>query len=149
MNTLTRKDIPPTYTCSWNIAECSIKVQSDLDIYYTQGGTDYPFLSCRLIRKLYLDSSTVVWNGNVCNGGEAINAHFDALPASEHVINSLDTQPLVESLNPNEMAIAVSVFGTVKYQNNKNKAFTQNFTLSSQGTVWKIVSDVFRFLEKP
>ncbi|XP_046572467.1 NTF2-related export protein 2-like isoform X2 [Haliotis rubra] len=102
-----------------------------------------------LIRKLYLDTSTVVWNGSVCNGGEAINAHFDALPASEHVISSLDTQPLVEPLNPNEMAIAVSVFGTVKYQNNKNKAFTQNFTLSSQGTVWKIVSDVFRFLEKP
>ena len=47
------------------------------------------------------------------------------------------------------MAIAVTVFGNVKYANNKVKAFSENFILTSQANVWKIASDVFRFMEKP
>jgi len=44
-----------------------------------------------------------------------------------------------------QMTIIIKVFGTVKYHEKQKHVFHQNFMLTSQNNVWKIVSDSFRF----
>ena len=51
-------------------------------------------------------------------------------------------------LFPGQITIIVKTFGTVQFPNNPLKAFHQNFMLTSQNNVWKIVSDNFRFQDK-
>lgn len=48
----------------------------------------------QLLQKLYLDSATVVWNGNAVKGLEEIIKFYDTIPTSEHNLDSLDCQPL-------------------------------------------------------
>ena len=45
---------------------------------------------------------------------------------------------------PGSTTIAVFVGGTVEYEDNKPKIFSQNFVLTAEGKVWKVVSDCFR-----
>ncbi|XP_033743790.1 NTF2-related export protein 2-like isoform X2 [Pecten maximus] len=100
-----------------------------------------------LIQKLYLDSAALVWNGTPVNGLEKILKFFETLPTSEHSLDSLDCQPLIDQVCGGQMTIAIKTFGTVKYQGSKTKAFHQNFMLTSLNNVWKIVSESFRFQE--
>ena len=46
------------------------------------------------LSKLYLDSGTLVWNGNSVTGAEAIQAFLEKLPSSEHTVICLDAQPV-------------------------------------------------------
>ncbi|XP_052076817.1 NTF2-related export protein 2-like [Mytilus californianus] len=100
-----------------------------------------------LLQKLYLDSATVVWNGNAVKGLEEIIKFYDTIPTSEHNLDSLDCQPLTDQISGGQMTICVKTFGTVKYDKAKPKIFHQNFILTSVNNVWKIVSDSFRFQE--
>lgn len=50
-----------------------------------------------------------------------------------------------DKVSGGQFSIIVKTYGTVKYQNRKSKTFHQNFMLTSQNNVWKVVSDSFRF----
>ncbi|KAJ8298165.1 hypothetical protein KUTeg_024696 [Tegillarca granosa] len=100
-----------------------------------------------VLQKLYLDTATLVWNGNCINGQTDIVNFYQKLPTTEHKLESLDCQPLPDEVSSGQMTIIVKTFGTVKYQNRKPKLFHQSFMLTSQNNVWKIVSDNFRSQE--
>ena len=48
----------------------------------------------RALTRLYLDKATLIWNGNVVTGLEALANFFDMLPSSEFQVNMLDCQPV-------------------------------------------------------
>lgn len=102
------------------------------------------------VSKLYLDKANLVWNGNAVSGVEAILKWFDHLPASEHIIEGLDAQPIVAGPVDveNTNSIMVTVFGRVKFSDTGAEAFTQTFILSAADNKWKIISDTFRMVGK-
>ncbi|EDO49593.1 predicted protein, partial [Nematostella vectensis] len=100
------------------------------------------------ISKLYSKNATVVWNGNAVKGGtEQLTEFFTNLPTSEHTLHTLDCQPVSEQAIPGQTTILVIVEGLVQYEGHKAKNFSQNFLLTVEGTVWKVASDCFRFLD--
>ncbi|XP_025087109.1 NTF2-related export protein 2-like isoform X2 [Pomacea canaliculata] len=99
------------------------------------------------VRNLYMDTATLLWNGNAISNKDAILKFLEDLPTSEHTLTTLDSQPLVEPVIDGQTSIMVTVFGKACYQDTKAKGFFQTFILTSQGNVWKIVSDTYRFLE--
>ncbi|XP_051824767.1 NTF2-related export protein 2-like isoform X2 [Antechinus flavipes] len=48
----------------------------------------------RVLTRLYLDTATLVWNGNAISGLNALNEFFETLPSSEFQINVVDCQPV-------------------------------------------------------
>ena len=57
--------------------------------------------------KLYSENTTIVWNGNLVNGGSAkVTEFFNNLPATEHKLSSLDCQPVTG--NENEVGVDVT-----------------------------------------
>ncbi|MXQ99167.1 hypothetical protein E5288_WYG014768 [Bos mutus] len=103
----------------------------------------------RALTRLYLDKATLIWNGNVVTGLEALANFFDMLPSSEFQVNMLDCQPVHEQATQSQTTVLVVTSGTVKFDGNKQHYFNQNFLLTAQttanNTVWKIASDCFRF----
>lgn len=103
----------------------------------------------RALPRLYLDKATLIWNGNVVTGLDALANFFDVLPSSEFQVNMLDCQPVHEQATQAQTTVLVVTSGTVKFDGNKQHFFNQNFLLTAQvtpsNTVWKIASDCFRF----
>lgn len=103
----------------------------------------------RALTRLYLDKATLIWNGNIVTGLEALANFFDMLPSSEFQVNMLDCQPVHEQATQAQTTVLVVTSGTVKFDGNKQHYFNQNFLLTAQttanNTVWKIASDCFRF----
>ncbi|XP_054977989.1 NTF2-related export protein 2 isoform X2 [Sorex araneus] len=103
----------------------------------------------QVLTRLYLDKATVVWNGNVIIGLDALLNFFDMLPSSEFQINVLDCQPVHEYATQAQTTVLVVTSGIVKFDGNKQHFFNQTFLLTAQSspdsTVWKIASDCFRF----
>ena len=52
----------------------------------------------QILDKLYTDAATYIWNGNVCSGQEAIMKFIGTLPISEHVLETVDSQPLASKI---------------------------------------------------
>ncbi|XP_023409681.1 NTF2-related export protein 2 isoform X4 [Loxodonta africana] len=103
----------------------------------------------RALTRLYLDKATLIWNGNVVTGLDALANFFEMLPSSEFQVNMLDCQPVHEQATPSQTTVLVVTSGIVKFDGNKQHYFNQNFLLTAQSTpnntVWKIASDCFRF----
>ncbi|XP_042638440.1 NTF2-related export protein 2 [Orycteropus afer afer] len=110
----------------------------------------------RVLPRLYLDKATLIWNGNVVTGLDALTNFFETLPSSEFQVNMLDCQPVhgkigifQEQATPSQTTVLVVTSGIVKFDGNKQHYFNQNFLLTAQSTphntVWKIASDCFRF----
>ncbi|KAJ8782039.1 hypothetical protein J1605_010552 [Eschrichtius robustus] len=103
----------------------------------------------RALTRLYLDKATLIWNGNVVTGLEALANFFDTLPSSEFQVNMLDCQPVHEQATQAQTTVLVVTSGTVKFDGNRQHYFNQSFLLTAQSTpnntVWKIASDCFRF----
>ncbi|XP_059053329.1 NTF2-related export protein [Achroia grisella] len=100
--------------------------------------------SRRLTSKLYLDTGLLVWNGNGINGSDKIQKFLMDLPASNHVIRTLDAQPLYESIS-NKITYLIQACGDVTYQNdNIKKPFQQTFLIVAVDGKWKIATDCFR-----
>uniref|UniRef100_A0A4X2L7V0 NTF2-related export protein n=1 Tax=Vombatus ursinus TaxID=29139 RepID=A0A4X2L7V0_VOMUR len=103
----------------------------------------------RVLTRLYLNSATLIWNGNAISGQDALNEFFEMLPSSEFHVSVLDCQPVHEQATQSQTTILVVTCGTVKFDGNKQRYFNQNFLLTAQATpnnsVWKIASDCFRF----
>lgn len=48
---------------------------------------------------MYIDSSTLIWNGNGVTGKDNIQKFWMDLPPSEHTIQILDAQPITGKYN--------------------------------------------------
>ncbi|XP_068105710.1 NTF2-related export protein 2 [Hyperolius riggenbachi] len=103
----------------------------------------------RQLTKLYMDSATLVWNGNPISGQEALIEFFDMLPSSQFHVTLFDCQSVHEQATLGQKTVLVVTNGSVKFEGNKQHYFTQNFLLTLHTTpsnsVWKIASDCFRF----
>ncbi|KND01430.1 uncharacterized protein SPPG_03235 [Spizellomyces punctatus DAOM BR117] len=100
-----------------------------------------------LLHQMYKDSSAVLWNGNPLVGQQNASEFFLKLPATDHVVHSYDSQPVMDLGQ-----ILVTVTGTVRYGDDKqSKLFCQIFVLSpdtanpTKGTYF-VSSDHFRFV---
>ncbi|XP_032832752.1 NTF2-related export protein 2 [Petromyzon marinus] len=102
-----------------------------------------------VLTKLYLETATLVWNGTAVTGLEGLAKFFEQLPSSEHQPTMLDCQPVPEAASQGRTTVLVVTSGTVKFDGNRQRYFSQNFLLTAQGTgagtVWKVASDCFRF----
>ncbi|XP_003223417.1 NTF2-related export protein 2 [Anolis carolinensis] len=107
----------------------------------------------RVLTRLYTDDAALVWNGNAMSGQEALSKFFEMLPSSEFQVTTFDCQPVHEQATQNQTTVLVVTCGTVKFDGNKMQYFNQNFLLTAQttnnNTVWKIMSDCFRFQDWP
>ncbi|XP_031572588.1 NTF2-related export protein 1-like [Actinia tenebrosa] len=98
--------------------------------------------------KFYSANATVLWNGNVVKGEpDKLMDFFTNLPSSQHTLHSLDCQPVTDQAIPGHKTILVIAEGSVKYDGHKVENFSQNFLLTVEGTVWKVASDCFRYIE--
>ncbi|XP_050353981.1 NTF2-related export protein [Nymphalis io] len=101
--------------------------------------------SRHLTSKLYLDTGLLVWNGNGINGNDKIQKFLMDLPASNHVLKTLDAQPISENLVANRLTYLIQACGDVTYQNDDvKKPFQQSFLIVAVEGKWKIASDCFR-----
>ncbi|KAJ8723896.1 hypothetical protein PYW07_007876 [Mythimna separata] len=64
-----------------------------------------------LSSKLYLDTGLLVWNGNGINGNDKIQKFLMDLPASNHVLKTLDAQPISENLVSNKLTYLIQACG--------------------------------------
>ncbi|KAJ7310212.1 hypothetical protein JRQ81_007106 [Phrynocephalus forsythii] len=105
----------------------------------------------RVLTRLYTDDAALIWNGNAVSGQDALAKFFEMLPSSEFQVTTFDCQPVHEQATQNQTTVLVVTCGTVKFDGNKQRYFIQNFLLTAQttnnNTVWKIMSDCFRFQE--
>ncbi|KAL1131080.1 hypothetical protein AAG570_012317, partial [Ranatra chinensis] len=100
-----------------------------------------------LIQRMYMDTGVLVWNGNGTTGKEAIGKFLMELPVSEHTLNTLDSQRILDSAVLRKLAFLIKVTGIVKFHGKTTKTFTQVFMITNQDDKWKIVSDCYRFIE--
>ncbi|XP_040260787.1 NTF2-related export protein 2 [Bufo gargarizans] len=103
----------------------------------------------RQLVKLYMDTATLVWNGNPISGQNALIEFFEMLPSSDFTVNMVDCQPVHETATQGQKTVLVVANGAVKFEGNKRHYFNQIFLLTLHTTpsnsVWKIASDCFRF----
>ncbi|OAD59444.1 NTF2-related export protein [Eufriesea mexicana] len=97
-----------------------------------------------LISRLYLDTATLIWNGNGMEGKDNIQKFWTDLPPSDHSVFTLDAQPITVA---DQLTFLVKVGGQVKYDDKTSKPFNQSFLIAAMGDKWKIVSDCFRVQE--
>lgn len=100
-----------------------------------------------LISRMYLDTATLVWNGNGFEGKDNIQKFWSDLPPSDHTVYTLDAQPISGPEVANQLTFLVRIGGQVKYDDKNPKPFNQSFLLTAAGDKWKIVSDCFRAQE--
>ncbi|XP_012531169.1 NTF2-related export protein [Monomorium pharaonis] len=109
----------------------------------------YEYLDKRryLISRMYMDTATLVWNGNGVTGKDDIQKFWTDLLPSEHTINILDAQPITGPDVTSQLTFLVKVGGQVKYDEKTPKSFNQTFLITAMGDKWKIVSDCLRAQE--
>lgn len=102
------------------------------------------------LKDLYMDGSTVIWNGNSYQGLANINDFYIKLPATTHELTTLDCHPISSKAIPEGNSILIVCEGRVKIGNDKRKKeFSQNFIITTvNGNNGKIVSDCFRLIDK-
>ncbi|XP_053994061.1 NTF2-related export protein isoform X2 [Hylaeus anthracinus] len=101
------------------------------------------------ISRLYLDTATLIWNGNGIEGKDNIQKFWTDLPPSVHNVFVLDAQPITGPEVANQLTFLVKVGGQVRYDDKALKPFNQSFLITAMGDKWKIVSDCFRIQEIP
>ncbi|ELU00043.1 hypothetical protein CAPTEDRAFT_106742, partial [Capitella teleta] len=100
-----------------------------------------------MVSKFYMDSSTLLWNGNPAKGLTEVTSFLENVPSTKYVIEGMDTHPMPGEPIVDQKSILVTTSGTVQYEDSNSKGFFQNFILTAQGTTWKIVSDSMRTFE--
>ena len=101
----------------------------------------------QMMSRYHLDTGVLVWNGNGTVGKDLIQQFFEGLPPTEHILTSLDSQPILDVAASNQLTFLILVCGFVKFQEMISRPFQQNFMITVQGDKWKIVSDCFRLQE--
>ncbi|KAF0306966.1 NTF2-related export protein 1 [Amphibalanus amphitrite] len=103
-------------------------------------------LELKTLSKLYLDTGTLVWNGNSVTGADAIQAFLETLPTSEHTVICVDAQAVSSAAVDAQTTVLIVVSGQVRLKNT-TRSFQQHFMLTAQERKWKVVTDCFRFQE--
>ncbi|MFH4982901.1 hypothetical protein AB6A40_009610 [Gnathostoma spinigerum] len=93
---------------------------------------------------LYVDESTLVWNGNPVCGVENITKFLEALPQTTHNIVSMDAHA-INGPNAQQCIVVLSV-GNVNIGGTTH-AFSQTLILVIDDEKYKIKSDRFRFID--
>uniref|UniRef100_A0A1L8DGV6 NTF2-related export protein n=1 Tax=Nyssomyia neivai TaxID=330878 RepID=A0A1L8DGV6_9DIPT len=92
--------------------------------------------------RLYLNNGVLVWNGNGITGRDDIQKFYQELPVSDHHMNTLDAQPLLDA---NQLTFLIQVSGAVKFNSDGlSRPFQQTFIITAEQDKWKIVSDTYR-----
>lgn len=97
--------------------------------------------------ELYMDSATLLWNGECIKGKKGIIEHYKNLPPTSITLQSLDTQtmPMMGDLGD---LLTIVVGGKITYTStgdtNKETTFGQTFIVVAHGGLFKIVSDNLR-----
>ena len=106
----------------------------------------------------------MLWNGNAYTGSSEISSFYQTLPPSEHVLHSVDCQPVpgkyperarklymyfltLTDIAGEQSTVIVTCEGEVQYQGSDSQAeiFSHHFVLKKVGDVWKVTNDTFRF----
>jgi NTF2-related export protein 1/2 len=95
------------------------------------------------MEKLYMDNGLLVWNGNGFNGNVAIQKFYREVPTTEHILTTIDAQPIIDQSAGSETFL-IQTSGTVKIDGKRSKAFQQTFTITQFQSKYKIVTDCFR-----
>ncbi|XP_034254822.1 NTF2-related export protein [Thrips palmi] len=99
----------------------------------------------------YMDTALLVWNGTGSVGKDQIQKFLEALPTSQHTVNSLDAQPVMEEAVSGQFTLLIQAAGSVHFGSGETKPFQQTFLITAQvlaqGIKWKIVSDCYRLQE--
>ncbi|XP_053690476.1 NTF2-related export protein-like [Sabethes cyaneus] len=93
--------------------------------------------------RLYMDDGLLVWNGHGATGKDKIQAYFQQLPRSEHTMNTLNADPIVDEAVPSQVTLIIQVSGYVKFLANPARPFQQTFMVTAQGDKWKIANDCY------
>lgn len=93
--------------------------------------------------KLYMDTGSLIYNGNSFVGPENIFKFIKDLPTTKHETVTMDAQPIIHD-GIDQKTIIIQVSGLVKIAQQKTRAFQQTFVLTAIGGSWKIVADTFR-----
>ncbi|XP_061942410.1 NTF2-related export protein isoform X5 [Apis cerana] len=64
-----------------------------------------------LISRLYLDTATLIWNGNGIEGKDNIQKFWTDLPPSDHSVFTLDAQPITGPEVADQLTFLVKVGG--------------------------------------
>lgn len=97
--------------------------------------------------ELYLDSATLLWNGECIKGKTEIVKHYKNLPPTSIALQSVDTQtmPMMGDLGD---LLTIIVGGKISYTSsgntNKENIFGQTFIVVAHNGLFKIVSDNLR-----
>jgi len=94
-----------------------------------------------------LDNATLSWNGNGAIGRQMIESYFQELPSSNHQLNTLDAQPIVDQAVSNQLAYLIMASGSVKFADQQLRKFQQTFIVTAENDKWKVVSDCYRMQE--
>eukprot|EP00033_Pygsuia_biforma_P002158 GCRY01002393.1.p1 GENE.GCRY01002393.1~~GCRY01002393.1.p1 ORF type:complete len:143 (+),score=5.20 GCRY01002393.1:188-616(+) len=99
--------------------------------------------------KFFRETSFLVWNGNKASGLSEIATALDKIPPTQHTIETLDCQPIPESLSANSFGILVSVNGKISMTSKKSHPFTESIVLLCDPNKpgqkhFFVASDVFR-----
>ncbi|XP_043518090.1 NTF2-related export protein isoform X2 [Frieseomelitta varia] len=94
-----------------------------------------------LISRLYLDTATLIWNGNGIEGKDNIQKFWTDLPPSDHSVFTLDAQPITGPEMADQLTFLVKVGGQVKYDDKISKPFSQCFLIAAMGDKWKITPE--------
>lgn len=99
-----------------------------------------------MIAHFYADDSLLLWNGNPYMGSSEISSFYQTLPPSEHVLHTVDCQP-VPDIAGEQSTVIVTCEGEVQYEgsNNPSEIFSHHFILKKVGDIWKVTNDTFRF----
>lgn len=93
---------------------------------------------------MYLDNGLLVWNGNGASGRDQIQSAVLQLPTTNHRLNTLDAQPIIDETTVGQATFCITCGGTVKYNGHEVKPFQQSFIITADGDKFRIVSDIYR-----
>lgn len=86
-------------------------------IFHIQGINILFLLACsQVLDKLYMETATMVWNGNLVEGSKEIVKFLETLPVSEHTIDLLDCHPILGEFKFMDIR-EISLLQLTKYEN--------------------------------
>lgn len=97
------------------------------------------------IEKLYHDSASLLYAGNLYKTKAQIVKLIQNTPPCSHTVDTVDCQEVGLKYTNGKKTILVVVTGTVKYESEKKlKGFHQTFTIVNMDQKWKIMSETIR-----
>uniref|UniRef100_T1GN95 NTF2-related export protein n=1 Tax=Megaselia scalaris TaxID=36166 RepID=T1GN95_MEGSC len=97
---------------------------------------------------MYLDNGLLVWNGNGASGRDQIQSAVLQLPTTNHRLNTLDAQPIIDETTVGQATFCITCGGTVKY--NGHEDFLHNCVGEIRRSIaLKVVKTLFQHRWEP